>query len=44
MINFCRINGQYIVRVKGEQYTLDTLHDAWVLIFAMKGVTGYANA
>ena len=39
MINFCRINRQYIVRVDGVPHILDTLHDAWVLVFAVKGVT-----
>lgn len=43
MINFCRINRQYIVRVDGVPHTLDTLHDAWVLVFAIKGVTHNAN-
>lgn len=36
MFNFCRMNGQYIVRVDGVSHTLDTLHDALVLIFAMQ--------
>ena len=42
MLSFCRMNRRFIVKIDGIPYILDTLHDALVLISAVRG--GLYNA